>query len=205
MARIARLRPDWSFWLIGDTYGSDVTSLLRLDNVTLFGEVPYANLPSLVADFDVGVIPFRRSALTEATNPVKVYEMLAAALPVVGVDLPELRLLRPHVRLAETAEEFVLEIEEGLRTPSATRAAARDFAIRQSWTERFLTLHAALRAVRADVGQPRTVAGLASPARGRRRRFLGRLGGGKARPGLAQPTPPDRRTRRRAPVFGPAA
>ena len=58
--------------------------------IRLLGERPYGELPRLIGDWDVFIIPFKRIPLTEATNPVKVYEMLATGKPVVAVALPEL-------------------------------------------------------------------------------------------------------------------
>jgi len=141
---LAKLRPNWDVWLVGDTYRGEVEPLRALANVTFFGEVPYGELPRLVSFFDVGIIPFRITPLTDATNPVKVYEMLAAGLPVVAVDLPELRTLRPWVSLASTAEEFAVRIEEALTEPPEVRLQRREFAIRQSWVERFLELRRAM-------------------------------------------------------------
>jgi glycosyltransferase involved in cell wall biosynthesis len=142
---VARRRPDWRLWLIGDTYRCDVEALRALPSVTFFGEVPYVQLPRVVSCFQIGIIPFKVSPLTLATNPVKVYEMLAAGLPVVSVDLPELRLLAPLVALARTAGEFVARIAEALADDSpAARARRREFAREQSWVERFLALRAAM-------------------------------------------------------------
>ncbi len=141
---IARLRPDWQIWLVGDTYRCEVEPLRALANVTFFGEVPYTELPRVASFFDVGLIPFRRTPLTEATNPVKVYEMLAAGLPVVAVDLPELRSLLPLVALASSPEEFVAKIEEIRREPPELRARRREAALRCSWVERFLALRRAM-------------------------------------------------------------
>jgi glycosyltransferase involved in cell wall biosynthesis len=149
---LASLRPHWEIWLVGDTYRADVEPLRRLANVTLFGEVPYGDLPRLVSFFDTGIIPFRVTPLTEATNPVKVYEMLAAGLPVVAVDLPELRPLRPWVSFASTAGEFAVRIEEALDEPPEARAQRHQYALRHSWVERFLELRSAMsEAARAEV------------------------------------------------------
>ena len=63
-------------------------ALEDLPNVRLLGERPYGELPRCVADWDAFIIPFRRMPLTEATNPVKVYEMLAMGKPVVAVACP---------------------------------------------------------------------------------------------------------------------
>ena len=91
---VAIRRPDWSFVLIGSTYGADVTNLEALDNVHLLGELPYESLPGYLHDFDVACIPFILDSLTLATSPVKFYEYLSAGKPVVGVDLPELAEFR---------------------------------------------------------------------------------------------------------------
>lgn len=162
---LAKLRPTWDIWLAGDTYRAQVEPLRALANVTFFGEVPYVELPRLVSFFDVGIIPFRITPLTGATNPVKVYEMLAAGLPVVAVDLPELRALRPWVFLASTAEEFAARIEEALTETAEARWQRRRFALRHSWVERFLELQSAMdeaagRPARAVVSSPVTLGSL---------------------------------------------
>ena len=51
---------------------------------------PTTKLPGYVAGFDVCTIPFQRTPLTEATNPVKLYEYLATGKPIVARRLPEL-------------------------------------------------------------------------------------------------------------------
>jgi len=76
--------------------------------VTLAGEKPYAEIPSWLAGFDATIMPFKRTPLTEAANPVKAYEILAAGKPLVSVPLPEMELLvrwsgSPRPRRSSTA------------------------------------------------------------------------------------------------------
>ncbi|MEA2691446.1 MAG: hypothetical protein QOJ16_833 [Acidobacteriota bacterium] len=156
VAALAAARPEWDFWLVGDTYQGDVRALRDLPNVTFLGELAYSDLPRVASGFDVGIIPFRVNALTEATNPVKVYEMLAAGLPVVATDLPELRGLGPGVAVARTPEEFAARIAEALAEGPAAPREQRERWRRESWAERFLILRQAM----AEVSP----AGLASPA-----------------------------------------
>ncbi len=112
VADLAQLQPDWKFELIGSTFTGDVSRLQTLANVRLLGEKPYADLPRLAAGWDCFIIPFRRIPLTEATNPVKAYEMLATGKPVVAVDLPELRPMAQQklLTLANDGREFALAI-----------------------------------------------------------------------------------------------
>ena len=144
VAALARLRPQWEIRLIGDTYRGDVEALRGLANVALLGEVAYAELPRLVSCFHVGIIPFKVNPLTEAADPIKAYEMLAAGLPVVAVDLPELRRLGSMIAVATDAKEFAARIEECLAEPPEARIQRRELARRESWIDRFLELRRAM-------------------------------------------------------------
>lgn len=149
---VAENHPEWQVWLVGDTYRADTSALRTLPNVTFWGEVGYAELPRLVSCFDVGMIPFRSNALTAATNPVKAWEMLAAGLPVVSTELPELRSLRPWVHLASSPSDFAAAISAALTEPPESRHRRREEALRHSWVERFL----GLRTVMDEVAPPDT-------------------------------------------------
>jgi GT2 family glycosyltransferase/glycosyltransferase involved in cell wall biosynthesis/SAM-dependent methyltransferase len=141
VAELARRRPDWDFTLIGSTWSADVAKLSRLPNVALPGEQPYHSLPRWLAQIDVAIIPFKRTRLTEATNPVKVYEMLAAGKPIVSVPIPEVAALAPLVRLASTAAEFEREIEAALATnDDAAIEQRRAFAREHTWEKRYEVL-----------------------------------------------------------------
>jgi len=137
VADLAERQPGWDFILVGSTFAADVARLRSLPNVQLVGERPYAELPRWLSRFDVTVLPFRRTPLTEATNPVKAYEIMAAGLPLVSVPLPEILEFGDLVRLASTPAEF----EEQIRAALADRDAGvverrRAFARQQTWDDR---------------------------------------------------------------------
>ena len=143
VAGIAKARPHWRLILIGSTAGADTTLLTALPNIQLTGEKPYADLPELIGPWDCCIIPFRRCPLTEATNPVKVYEMLAAGKPVVAVPLPELVPIAEQglIQLAEDDRGFITAIENSvhLDSPGAI-AQRRAFARENTWNQRFSVL-----------------------------------------------------------------
>jgi len=62
----------------------ELHALQSLPNVHFLGVRPYARIPEYLRCFDVGIIPFKRNQLTEAVNPVKLYEYSAAGLPTVS-------------------------------------------------------------------------------------------------------------------------
>ena len=107
---LARARSDWRFVLVGPSIG-DVDrqreSLARLENVEVLPPVGYEEVPSVMAGFTVGIIPFVRDELTRGVNPNKLYEYLAAGVPVVATDFsPEVRRYSGVVRSTNDASEF---------------------------------------------------------------------------------------------------
>lgn len=111
---------DCDFHLIGSTYCIDKThqqkidNLNNLNNVTLFGEIPYNELYNYINKFDIGLIPFIINDLIECTNPVKLYEMLSIGLPIVMVNLPDvLTLEKDHLYyLSKNKFEFKENIKK---------------------------------------------------------------------------------------------
>ena len=162
VADVAERRPDWNFVLIGPTYLADLTRLPALPNVTFPGVVPYGQLLDRIEPIDVFLLPFHRSPLTEAANPVKAYEIMATGRPLVSVPLPELEPFGDLVRFGSSPLEFERRIEEALREDEPGIVdRRRDFARRNSWdarAARFDELVCALGA-RGEAGPPRPAEG----------------------------------------------
>jgi glycosyltransferase involved in cell wall biosynthesis len=122
LAGIARQRPDWSLVLVGKVQ-TNTERFATLRNVHFIGQRPHATLPSYCRGFDVAIIPHRINELTRNMNPIKLREYLAAGLPVVASDLPEVRAYEPEVRIAEGVSGWIraLETAVGDRSPAADR------------------------------------------------------------------------------------
>jgi glycosyltransferase involved in cell wall biosynthesis len=136
IGEVARRRPDWTVALIGKA-NVDTSALRALPNVRLLGQKPYGMLPAYCRSFDVGIIPFRIDALTVRANPLKLREYLAAGLPVVSSDLPEVRKYAGVTRLAAGPEGFISAIEVSLAERDETAARARMAAVAgESWEAR---------------------------------------------------------------------
>ncbi|MCL1984932.1 MAG: glycosyltransferase [Betaproteobacteria bacterium] len=126
--------PEYTFLLVGGAIPAVAQRLKRLPNIIMTGEVPYAELPRYVHVFDVAILPFRIQPLTLCVNPVKVYEYLAAGLPVVAVPLPEVAQFGSLARIGQ-GEEFIRLIR--LSVAGTNDAEARmAFAQRHSWDAR---------------------------------------------------------------------
>ena len=136
---LAKVCPEWQFDIYGAIVGVDVAACRALHNVNFFGEISYESVPSVIAHFDVCIIPFKLNALTLATNPVKVYEYLASGRPVVSSPLPELAGLETYdVFCASTTYEFIKCIGKALKiSQDAARINVRQhFAAQNDWSNR---------------------------------------------------------------------
>lgn len=106
IAGIAKLRPRWTFDIIGQHSflspdGSRVLAestakraLGKIPNVHLRGIVPHERLAAAVAGWSVALIPFKRSKVIDCTDPVKAYEYLLSGLPVVSTRFESLERYR---------------------------------------------------------------------------------------------------------------
>lgn len=142
LEKVAHRFTDYLLLLVGADECSARQRLAGLSNVQFTGEVSYAALPHYLYGMDICLLPFRVTPLTLATNPVKVYEYLAAGKPVVSVALPELAHFDNHVVTATTHDEFLNAVEAMLASPGDTALieARRAFAARNSWRERVTLL-----------------------------------------------------------------
>ena len=143
----ARMRPEWSFVLVGPPAENARAGLRRLEglgNVHVLGFRPYDELPAYVSGFSVGVIPYRSTAYTRNCSPLKVFEYLAAGKAVVASGVPELGGMEPDVALADGAEAFVAAVESALAADSSDAVERRrQLAEKNTWdarTERLLGL-----------------------------------------------------------------
>jgi glycosyltransferase involved in cell wall biosynthesis len=151
LAQMARLRPSWSFALVGPVGAgdphTDVSALASEPNVHLLGLRSYAQLPDVLRASDAGLIPYARNELTNSIFPMKVYEYLAAGLPVIATPLPALANIA-EVRTAPDAIGLVELIEQELAVDSPARRAERSRAASaHSWDRRLQEIAAAIDAL----------------------------------------------------------
>ncbi len=131
-------RPEWIFRLIGRVENPEVASLGDLPNVELTGEVPFHELPAHLAEFDVGLIPFRVNELTRATNPIKLYEYFACGLPVVSSALPE---VLQFCDLVYAGGDFAGQLSRAAAESDPLKESRRmEVARKESWDARAGTL-----------------------------------------------------------------
>lgn len=143
--RLTAALPEVSFVLIGpDELAQE--RLARQPNLYLLGRRPYASLPGYLANADVGLIPFDaigHAELVRSIHPLKLYEYLAAGLPVVATRWEEIATLGSPATLCRTADECVFAVRRAIESPP-DRAAGQAFAAAATWRSRVRTLIEAL-------------------------------------------------------------
>jgi teichuronic acid biosynthesis glycosyltransferase TuaH len=126
-----------SLVMIGHPGDPSVIRWLRsIDKVHVFDSVGQLELAATVQACDLGIIPHRDQSGIRAMSPLKLYEYLAAGLPVLAVDLPPLhgvdddrvRLCRPVTWGQALAESLQLA-----RAPEERRLR---FIEEAAWTKR---------------------------------------------------------------------
>lgn len=130
VAELARARPGWSFVMVGPA-SVPLRELGAMPNVTIAGERGHDEVHGFLASFDAAIVPYRITPAIEVASPLKVHEYLAYGLPVVSVDIPEVRALTPRVALASGPEEFLVALDRAVvkgRGPAEPSAA--------TWEER---------------------------------------------------------------------
>lgn len=148
VAESARRMPDASFVLIGPAT-TDVSALAAVPNVHLLGPRRYADLPGYLQHCDAGIIPFVRDEMVDSIHPIKVYEYLAAGLPVLAVRWTELERMGAPVRLTEPGG-FAADLEDLLgEDPLPGREQRLAYARSNSWQSRYETVISEVQAVLA--------------------------------------------------------
>jgi UDP-galactopyranose mutase len=115
--RIAEMRRDWSFVMVGPVVKIAPEDLPRRPNIHYLGGKTYDQLPSYLAGWDVALMPFAMNESTEFISPTKTPEYLAGGKPVVSTPVKD--VVRHYgqlegVQIAGDADSFVAACEKAL-------------------------------------------------------------------------------------------
>ena len=141
MNRLVAALPDISFVLIGGSPQAHAR-FTPAANLHLLGPRPFARLPEYLRAANVGLIPFdvqHHPTLVHSIHPLKLYEYLAAGLPVVATRWRELERLQSPAALCESSEQFVAAIE-GAVACQPDQELYRAYAEQADWKHRVVRL-----------------------------------------------------------------
>ena len=118
LGAIADNRPEWRFVMVGPIVKISPDELPKRENIVYPGPATYEQLPGLLAQWDVALMPFAINDATRFISPTKTPEYLAAGKPVVSTPVRD--VIRHYgrlqgVKIAATPEEFVAGCESALQ------------------------------------------------------------------------------------------
>jgi glycosyltransferase involved in cell wall biosynthesis len=151
LVSLAHARPAWTFALVGPVGPGDpstnVSMLEAQPNVHLLGRRAYEELPGVLRGAVAGLIPYARNELTNSIFPMKVYEYLAAGLPVIATPLPALADV-PDIDTAPDAEGIARLLDEAIAgdTPQLRMQRSQQ-AESHSWERRLEEIAVAIEAL----------------------------------------------------------
>ena len=135
---IAEARPDWHIVMLGPVVKIDPADLPRRRNIHYLGAKEYRALPSYMAGWDVGLLPFALNESTRFISPTKTPEYLAAGLPVVSTPIAD--VVEPYgtkrlVEVAGSATDFLGAVERliPLRNDQTRLRRTDQYLSRISW------------------------------------------------------------------------
>lgn len=134
LAEVARAYPQAQLVCIGPR-GRSLSELAALDNVHLLGERCLQETAACLRHAQLGLLPYdlrHYSRLVAPLRPLKLFEYLAAGLPVVSMHWPELMRMQAPVRVCNNSQTFVRAVGELLHKEHDPEAG-RLFAQRHSW------------------------------------------------------------------------
>ncbi|OCG75766.1 glycosyltransferase [Microbacterium sediminis] len=134
---LATRRPELQIVLIGPAPDARFLAPLRpLRNVHTRGLIGRTEIVAVLRNAELTLLAHRRTALTEAMSPLKVFEYLAAGRTVLATDLRPLHGLGDRVLLTPTVADFADRVDEALGLGAQTEAERRAYIADNAWPSR---------------------------------------------------------------------
>jgi glycosyltransferase involved in cell wall biosynthesis len=122
VGEMARMRPEWSFAMVGPVVKVDPNLLPYFPNLFWLGGRDYQVLPNYCKAFDICLMCFAINAATEFINPTKALEYLATGRPVISTPVKDVvRQYSDLIDIVRTPEECVAAAERLLKEPPVER------------------------------------------------------------------------------------
>ena len=128
---VAIMHPEWVFQIIG--YG-EPNNLALPNNVCLLGKVRPNELKNYSKHWNVAIIPFKKTALSMAADPIKLYEYIYLGLPVVVTGISHIGF-HDVVKEAKNMAEFEKYIQE-VSSLIITKDLRQKFIEENTWEKR---------------------------------------------------------------------
>jgi hypothetical protein len=137
--KLSTQRPDWSFVFAGRvTHPRYARLMYSQSNIYYLGSFDQASVPSIIAGFDIGFLPYLDNEFFHCSNPLKIYEYCAAGLRSVASPIEILNEF-PHGIVTvckNNPSDWIHAIEGYLQDKRpASETRCREFARQHLWED----------------------------------------------------------------------
>ena len=126
---LAEKNPCWSLIFLGEArapqQADSWAALQTLPNVHYLGTVSAHQVPNYVKGFEVGLMPYKQNRHAEHISPLKLYDYLAAGIPIAATNIPATRDFGQYVQLADSVDDFQRAVQAALNDNSPERSQSR--------------------------------------------------------------------------------
>jgi len=130
--------PDLDFEFVGRTTSAEGKEKLeKFPNVVFKDPVKPDEVPGIMYNCHVGIIPYTRTQINKNIYPLKINEYLSVGIPIVMTDFADLPEFNKVVSVARTKEEFLARIRHEISNDSQEKKKERiRMASGNSWEAR---------------------------------------------------------------------
>ncbi|HEX5418139.1 MAG TPA: glycosyltransferase [Chloroflexota bacterium] len=150
LEQVARTKPEWSIVLVGPIWENareQCRRLQALPNLHFLGPRPYQDLPGIISELDVCLIPHTIDPLTASMDPIKLYDYLATGKPVVTTRVAGVERFLDAIYVADSSQQFVSRVTTALlENDGSAIERRRAYARQNSWEARAAVIRSAIEA-----------------------------------------------------------
>ena len=133
LAKLIEINANEKFLLIGSVMEKDAEKILQYKNVTYIDQIPKADLNKYLAKMKIGLIPYVKNDVTVGVYPTKLFEYIAAGVPVVSTSIPEV------VQYANDSYLKILDVPSDLSSIYFDMNDVEKVISQNTWDERWKT------------------------------------------------------------------
>jgi glycosyltransferase involved in cell wall biosynthesis len=132
---LAKELSEWTFVFIGNVH-VDISKLQAYPNIHFLGSKKHSELPGYVQNWDVSLLPFKKTAQIDACNPLKLKEYMAAGTQIVSTKFPAVEIFDDIIHVTETAQDFLTAVTASPKEGDDQRYVQQCAVKNHSWEAR---------------------------------------------------------------------
>ena len=138
---VSMVLSSWNFYFLGPLTPNvrKRDKIYRKRKYNFLNPIQRKKLPSFLKTINVFFMPFKINQLTKSMTPIKVYEVLNFGLPIVSVDLDEIKFItKKYILFSNDKEIIIKNLIKAVQTDSIQKKKKRiQFVKPYSWDNRF--------------------------------------------------------------------